>query len=152
MDWKTFKQEVLSICDIEETKRITGCDAVVVVMSGNFIQRGGPALFDKWTRTEMALKNGIDLVIELPTLYAISSAENFADGAVKILDSLGIVDDLYFGAENANIQVLDDYILNDSGLEVLNRTLTTSEIDELTKYLNKYNPEITPKPDGFRGD
>ena len=65
---------------IEETKKITECDGIVAIMSGNFIQRGVPALFDKWTRTKMALKNGVDLVIELPSYYATSSAEYFAQG------------------------------------------------------------------------
>ena len=82
---------------IQKTRELTNCDVLVAVMSGNFTQRGDVALFDKWTRTEMALKNGIDLVIELPTVYATSSAENFADGAIKILNSLGIVDYLAFG-------------------------------------------------------
>ena len=78
-----------------------------IFMSGNFTQRGDVALFDKWTRTEMALKNGIDLVIELPTVYATSSAENFANGAIKILNSLGIVDYLAFGSESGDITLLD---------------------------------------------
>ena len=60
---------------IEKIKEETNADAIVAVMSGNFIQRGLPALFDKWTRTKMALLNGVDLVIELPTYYAVSSAE-----------------------------------------------------------------------------
>ena len=93
---------------IEKTKEVTGCDAIVAVMSGNFVQRGAPALFDKWTRTEMALKSGIDLVIELPTVYALSSAENFADGAVKILNSLGVVDFISFGSEIGEITPLLD--------------------------------------------
>ena len=74
------------------SKDITKSDFTICVMSGNFTQRGDTSLVDKWTRAEMALKAGIDLVIELPTLYATSSAENFAEGAVKILNSLGIVD------------------------------------------------------------
>ena len=79
---------------INKTKEILKCDAVVAVMSGNFIQRGLPALFDKWTRTEMALRNGVDLVIELPVYYAVSSAEFFAQGSIGLLDSLGIVNDI----------------------------------------------------------
>jgi len=68
-------------------------------MSGNFTQRGEPAIMDKWSRTKCALHAGIDLVIELPTVYSVSSAENFALGAVKILDSLKIVDYISFGSE-----------------------------------------------------
>lgn len=77
-------------------------------MSGNFTQRGDTALVDKWTRAEMALKAGIDLVIELPTLYATSSAENFAEGAVKILNSLGIVDYISFGSELGDLAPLNE--------------------------------------------
>ena len=81
-------------------------DATVVVMSGNFIQRGQPALFDKWTRTKMALMNGADLVIELPTYYAVSSAEYFATGGIGLFNSLGIVDTVCFGASTEDIDTL----------------------------------------------
>ena len=91
---------------IEKTKEQTNCDAIVAVMSGNFVQRGAPALFDKWTRTEMALKNGVDLVVELPVYYATSSAEYFAQGSIGLLDSLGIVDDLSFGAKTKDLDAL----------------------------------------------
>ncbi len=91
---------------IEKTKAETGCDSVVCVMSGNFIQRGLPALFDKWTRTKMALQNGVDLVIELPTFYATASAEYFAQGSIGLLDSLGVVDNLSFGNSCNDIKVL----------------------------------------------
>ena len=91
---------------IEKTKAETGCDSVVCVMSGNFIQRGLPALFDKWTRTKMALQNGVDLVIELPTFYATASAEYFAQGSIGLLDSLNVVDNLSFGNSCNDIKVL----------------------------------------------
>ena len=74
------------ILHLQESKKLTHTNFSIAVMSGNFVQRGNTALVDKWSRAEMALKAGIDLVIELPTLYAISSAENFADGAIKILN------------------------------------------------------------------
>lgn len=90
------------------SKKISGCSFTVAVMSGNFTQRGDTALVDKWTRAEMALKAGVDLVIELPTLYALSSAENFADGAIKILNSLGVVDYISFGSEIGEIAPLND--------------------------------------------
>ena len=93
---------------LEISKQLTKTDFTVAVMSGNFVQRGDTALVDKWTRTEMALKSGIDLVIELPTVYALSSAENFADGAVKILNSLGVVDFISFGSEIGEITPLLD--------------------------------------------
>lgn len=92
---------------LEESKKMTSSNYTVAIISGNFTQRGSTAIIDKWSRTEMALKNGIDLVIELPLLYSISSAENFADGAIKILDSLKVVDYLSFGAETSNVDILD---------------------------------------------
>ena len=93
---------------LQVSKQLTKTDFTVAVMSGNFVQRGDTALVDKWIRTEMALKAGIDLVIELPTVYALSSAENFADGAVKILNSLGVVDFISFGSEIGEITPLSD--------------------------------------------
>ena len=71
-----------------ESKNLTNSDYTISVMSGNFTQRGDVSIIDKWSRAQMAIENGVDLVIELPTIYAISSAENFASGAIKILDSL----------------------------------------------------------------
>lgn len=91
---------------IEKIKEEVNPDAIVAVISGNFIQRGLPALFDKWTRTKMALLNGVDLVIELPTYYAVSSAEYFATGGVGLLNSLGIISDMCFGATTTDIDTL----------------------------------------------
>lgn len=91
---------------LENSKKITGCDYTIAIISGNFTQRGSTSIVDKWSKTKMALKNGVDLVIELPVLYSISSAENFADGSIKILDSLGIIDYLSFGAETSDIEIL----------------------------------------------
>ena len=93
---------------LEQAKKVTGSNYSVAILSGNFTQRGSSAIVDKWSRTEMALKSGVDLVIELPVLYATSSAENFADGAIRILDSLKVVDYVAFGSENSNIDILDD--------------------------------------------
>jgi predicted nucleotidyltransferase len=90
------------------TKELTGCDALVCIMSGNFVQRGEPALIDKWNRTEMALKNGIDLVLELPVIYSLSSAEFFAHGAVTMLHKLGVINSICFGSECGNISLLMD--------------------------------------------
>ena len=88
---------------IEKAKEITGADYTIIVMSGNFTQRGTPAIADKYTRTEMALLNGADLVIELPSHYACSSAEFFATGAITLLNKLGVVDSICFGSESGNI-------------------------------------------------
>ena len=71
----------------------------IVAMSGNFVQRGEPAIVDKWIRAQMALENGADLVVELPFLVAVQSADHFAKGAVEILSRLGI-DQLTFGTED----------------------------------------------------
>ena len=84
---------------IEKSKEISGADVVIAVMSGNFVQRGEPAVFNKWVRTEMALKNGVDLILELPVLYSTQSAEIFAYGAVSILDSIGTTS-IVFGSES----------------------------------------------------
>lgn len=93
---------------IEKAKEITGADYVIAVMSGNFVQRGHPALMDKYSRSRMALNNGLDLVLELPTYYATASAEFFALGAVSLLDGLGIVDYICFGSECGDIKLLDE--------------------------------------------
>ncbi|MDO5517904.1 MAG: nucleotidyltransferase [Clostridium sp.] len=88
-------------------KKDTNATGVVCVMSGNFMQRGIPAITDKWKRAEMAVKNGVDLVLELPLIYSISSAEHFAFGSVSLLNSLGIIDNIYFGSEEGNIDTLN---------------------------------------------
>lgn len=93
---------------LEKSKELTGSNYSIAIMSGNFTQRGSTSIVNKWEKTKMALLNGFDLVIELPTLYSISSGENFADGAIKILNSLNIVNYLSFGSESQNIKVLDD--------------------------------------------
>ena len=88
---------------LEESLRLTGADHTVVVMSGDFVQRGAPALLDKYARAEAALRCGADLVLELPVLYAAASAEYFAAGAAALLDSLGAVTHLCFGSECGDI-------------------------------------------------
>lgn len=89
---------------IEKAKQVTKADNVVVVMSGNYVQRGEPAIIDKYTRTKAALLNGADLVLELPVIYSTGSAELFARAAVKMLDKLGCIDYLCFGCETDNIK------------------------------------------------
>lgn len=93
---------------LEQSKKETGATYTVAIMSGNFTQRGNTSIIDKWSKAESALHCGIDLVLELPVLYSISSAENFADGAIKILDSLKVVDYLSFGAETADVSTLNE--------------------------------------------
>lgn len=89
---------------IEETKK--HADRVIVLMSGSFVQRGEPAVYSKWSRAALAVKNGADLVLELPFYYAVSSSSDFAFGAVKIIDSLGAVDLLSFGSESGDADAL----------------------------------------------
>ena len=93
---------------IEEAKRQTGAEYVVAIITGNFTQRGNTSLVNKWTKAQMALENGVDIVLELPTVYSISSAENFAQGAIKVLESLRIVDTLCFGTETGDFAALNN--------------------------------------------
>ncbi len=93
---------------LEEAKQRSGCNYSICVMTGNFAQRGGTSLINKWTKTEMALAGGIDLVLELPTIYSVSSAENFAEGAVKVLNTTGIVTNLAFGMESNDLSSLNN--------------------------------------------
>ena len=93
---------------IQNTKAQTGADFVVAVMTGNFTQRGNTSVINKWEKAKMALNGDADLVIELPTIYSVSSAENFASGAVKILNELGIVDTISFGMEADDVSTLNN--------------------------------------------
>ncbi|QNO16370.1 nucleotidyltransferase [Alkalicella caledoniensis] len=93
---------------IQKAKEITGCEFVVGVMSGNFVQRGEPSVVNKWTRSVIALNCGVDVVIELPTCFAIQSAEGFALGAVHLLANSGIVTDIVFGSEVGDASSLID--------------------------------------------
>ena len=93
---------------IEESIKNTNADYVVCVISGNFVQRGNTSIVDKWTKAKMAIACGADLVLELPTVYSISSAENFAEGAIKVLDSLGIVTHISFGIEAKELSTLNN--------------------------------------------
>lgn len=91
---------------LKKSKEITNSTHTIAVMSGHFLQRGEPALFDKYTRSEMAVKNGVDLVVELPVIFSCQSAEYFSSGAIKLLNSLNIVDNICFGSEEGNIETL----------------------------------------------
>lgn len=94
---------------LKESKKATGAEYTVAIISGNFTQRGSTSIIDKWKKTEMALQNGVDLIIELPVLYSISSSENFAEGSIKILNSLGIINFLSFGSETSYIKILNNF-------------------------------------------
>lgn len=109
---------------IEKAKELTGADRVVVIMSGDYVQRGTPALLSKHLRAHMALLNGASLVLELPVCYATGSAEFFAEGAVSILNGLGCIDALCFGSECGNLSLLKNIA-----------HLLISESDSYTHYL-----------------
>lgn len=99
----------------------------VAIMSGNFLQRGEPALFDKYTRAMAAVKNGVDLVIELPTLFACQSAETFAHGSITTLNSLNCINSICFGSEEGNIDTL--YTIS---------KVLVDECNEFKNFLKKY--------------
>ena len=119
----------------------------IAIMSGNFVQRGIPSIINKWEKTKIALQNGIDLVVELPTIYAISSSENFAHGSIKLLDLLN-VSDIFFGSESKNLDYMNeisDILINEPTQyqnylhEELNKGLSfpKSRENALSSYLGK---------------
>lgn len=114
---------------LQESKKLVKPDYTVAVMSGNFVERGDTAIIDKWSRAEMALKNGVDLVIELPLIYSISSAENFASGSVKILNSLHMDTTISFGSECGDISTLN--------------AIANVLIEEPAEYLSILNHELS---------
>lgn len=87
---------------LEQIKKQTGSDYIIVVMSGNFVQRGQPAIIDKYSRTRMALECGADLVLEMPVVCATASAEYFAAGGIEVLKNTGVVDTLCYGVETVD--------------------------------------------------
>ena len=93
---------------LNTAKHITGSDYIIVVMSGNYTQRGEPAIFDKFFRTRQALINGADVVFELPSLFSTASAEGFAFGAVSLLHKLGVCDYLAFGSEQGDLRTFKE--------------------------------------------
>lgn len=92
---------------IEQAKQASHADCMIAIMSGNFVQRGEPALIDKWTRAEAAVRNGIDVVMELPFLYSTQAASKFAHGAISLLKLAGC-DAISFGSECANLENLQE--------------------------------------------
>lgn len=94
---------------LKKARLLTDADYIIVVMSGNFVQRGDPALVDKYTRAKAALSCGADLVLELPSCFSTGSAEYFARGAIAMLDHLGMIDFLCFGSECSEIQFLSQF-------------------------------------------
>ncbi|WP_036221288.1 nucleotidyltransferase [Mesoaciditoga lauensis] len=91
---------------LKTSKELTNAEYVVAVMSGNFVQRGEPAIIDKFARAEMALKAGVDVVFELPTIYAIQDASGFASGSIGMLNATNVVTDVVFGSETNDVDNL----------------------------------------------
>ena len=89
---------------IQKAKELAGAKYCIAGMSGDFVQRGAPAIFDKYTRTAMALEAGADLVLEMPSIFAASSAEDFAACGIALLDRLGVVGSVCFGSECGNME------------------------------------------------
>ena len=155
---------------IYEAKRRTGSDSAIVVMSASFVQRGEPACFDKYTRTRHALANGADIVIELPDIASVSCAESFANAAIGLLVSTGVVSSIAFGSECGDCERLNEASTAEIDAEALAKALAdglsypaalskavTSFKDqapgpndilaiEYIKSLNKYNSNIPVFP------
>lgn len=109
-----------------------GFTHVISAMSGNYVQRGEPAIADKWVRTSIALKNGVDLVLEIPTCYCLAPAEKYGSFAVEILNNTGIVNSLCFGSESGSVdrllklanEIFDDEEVNERIKENLKKGIT----------------------------
>ncbi len=110
------------IYHIEEARKIAGSDAVVVAMSGDYVQRGEPAILDKWERCRLALQNGADLVIEIPTLFCLGNAAQYASAGVNLLAAIPCLTHLAFGSESGDASSLE--------LTAANLEKATSELNE----------------------
>lgn len=137
-------------------RKLYDADRIIVIMSGNFTQRGMPALVNKFDRCKMALENGADIVFELPVYYAVGSAEFFAQGAVSLLDKLGVVDMLHFGSEEGDTDTLltcakiladEPASFKESLTSLLKEGISfpTAQAQALTKELLISNISVNPK-------
>lgn len=138
---------------LEQSKRISNCDYSICIMSGNFTQRGEPAIMDKFQRAKIAVDNGVDLVIELPVIHSLRSAEGFAYGAISLLNSMNVVQSVSFGSESGNINKLSKIadILTNEPLEykhILKEHLNQGQSypkarsNALNTYISKYTDYI----------
>lgn len=146
---------------IEKAKMLTGADRVIVVMSGDFVQRGAPAVMPKHLRTESALLSGASLIIELPVCFATGSAEYFAQGSISLLNRLGCIDSICFGSECGDLHLLKEIaqILADEPIEyqtALKQALKegasfpAARQEALNIYSDKYS-EILTSPNNILG-
>ncbi len=129
-------------------RKQTGADLVIAVMSGNFLQRGEPAILDKWARTKSALSNGIDLVIELPVEWSVQSADYFAKGAVQLLQKIGC-EYLCFGTEEEHIfdyQAFGSFVqknqkkIDQAFLQLEDQTMSYPQ--KMTEVFNQLYPDM----------
>lgn len=118
---------------IEKSKEITGCDTTIAIMSGNFVQKGQPAIYDKFSRANMAINNGIDLVIELPTIFSTGSSEYFAYGSIELLNKLNVISSICFGSESGNIQEIE----NVSNFLIKNDDRVSDFSQKIKEYMKK---------------
>lgn len=95
---------------LQTAKKQSKASATVAITSGNFVQRGDTSIMNKWTRAKLAIENGVDLVLELPTAYTLRSAEHFAYGSINLLKSTGIISHISFGCETNNISNLNKIV------------------------------------------
>ena len=150
------------IYHINEAKKITNSDYVIAIMSGSFTEQGNIAMLDKFTRAKEAVNSGVDLVIELPTIYAVSDGGSFANKAIQILNDLNIVDSICFGAETDDISKLnniantiivnDDKIWNDIK-ENLKKGISFANArnEALKNYLKDDETNLVSSPNNILG-
>ena len=146
---------------IEKAKMLTGADRVIVIMSGDFVQRGAPAIMPKHLRAESALLSGASLIMELPVCFATGSAEYFAQGSISLLNQLGCIDSICFGSECGDLHLLKEIaqILADEPIEyqtALKQALKegasfpAARQEALNIYSDKYS-EILASPNNILG-
>lgn len=135
----------------QQAKEVSGADVVIAVMSGQFLQRGEPAFADKWARTDMALSSGVDLVIELPYVYATAQASDFAKGAIALLDAIGC-ESFCFGSEQGAIDpFMASYSLLTAHREVYEESIHEEVQTGISypKALNNAYTKLTGSKTGF---
>ncbi len=145
---------------LNEARRLSGCDKIVCLMSGNFTQRGDICVIDKRLRAKHAVVCGADCVLELPAAFSIAPAEIFASGAIKILSSIPEIDTLAFGSESGNAEdFLEAAKLLSDESEVF-KTALKNKLAEGESYIKSYafafeavggNAELLSKPNSTLG-
>lgn len=142
---------------LQAAKAHSGCPFVVGVMSGNFMQRGEPGIFDKWKRAEMAILGGVDLIIELPTVFAVRSAQYFATGGIRLLHALGVVSHVCFGAEHADLTTLhtiataikNEEIIHELHIHLKSGKTYAAALGQALKKHYQISPELIASPNNI---